>query len=353
MKGTILIIDDLEINRAVLRQMFQKDFCIVEKANGREAIEYIENHFKKIVMVLLDIKVFAMNGYEVLQYMGDQGIIEQIPIILITGEEKNSVIEDGFSLGVNDIIFRPFEKRIVIQRVKNVIELYRHKNNQEEIIKLQTNQIDEQNDNRKKHHAHLIEILHTIMSYRNTESMRHIKYVQGYTRILANQYAKLYPRSRMTGKKIDIIVQAAEMHDIGKIAMPDHVIQRSGRLSKAELGLLQEHTIRGSKIMKVMFAFQGTDYSRICYNVCLYHHEKYDGSGYPYGIGKDRIPMEAQLVALADMYDVLINESMNGQSFSKERVYYMLMNGECGELSPRIKECLQNAKEDMEEFHLK
>lgn len=352
MRDTILIIDDVEMDRAVLGQMFQENFKIAEEENGKAGIEYLEKHLNEIAMLLLDIKMPVMNGYEVMEYMKERNLMSQIPVILITGEEIDDAMERGYAMGASDVIFKPFSRRIVVQRVKNVVELYRHKSNLEEMVQSQTNQINEQYDNLKEHHEHLVEILHDIIAYRNTESMQHIKYVQGYTKILANQYAKLYPRSRMTKKKIDIIVQAAEMHDVGKIAMPDFVINRPGRLSKAELELLKEHTIKGSKIMKVMFSFQGADYSRICHNVCLYHHEKYDGTGYPYGIEQDKIPIEAQLVALADMYDVLVNKSVNRQPVSKERAYYMLMNGECGELSPRMKECLQEAKSELEELRL-
>lgn len=209
--------------------------------------------------------------------------------------------------------------------------------------------IMEEENQFKAHHEHLIEILKDIMFYRNTESVEHVQYVQEYTRIIARQYAKLYPRSKMTAHKIDLIVQAAQMHDVGKITMPDAILTRPGQLSRSEMELLKEHTINGSRIMKVMSEFQGKDYSRICYNVCLYHHEKYDGTGYPYGLKKDKIPIEAQIVALADMYDALVNEKMNNEVYSKEKAFYMLMNGICGELSPRMKECLQEAKESLEE----
>lgn len=209
--------------------------------------------------------------------------------------------------------------------------------------------IMEEENQFKAHHEHLIEILRDIMFYRNTESVKHVQYVQEYTRIIAKQYAKLYPRSKMTAHKIDLIVQAAQMHDVGKITMPDAILTRPGQLSRSEMELLKEHTINGSRIMKVMFEFQEKDYSRICYNVCLYHHEKYDGTGYPYGLKKDKIPIEAQIVALADMYDTLVNEKMNTEVYSKEKAFYMLMNGICGELSPRMKECLQEAKESLEE----
>ncbi|MCM1158864.1 MAG: HD domain-containing protein [Bacteroidales bacterium] len=203
----------------------------------------------------------------------------------------------------------------------------------------------------REHYYSLVKSLEYIIRNRNIEEIEHIRYLQGYTEILAGQYAKLYPKSRMTKEKIGIIVQAARLHDVGKITMPDFVLHRPGRYSKEELELLKEHTIQGSNIIRGMFDFCGAEYRRICHNVCMYHHEKYDGSGYPFGLKKDKIPVEAQLVGLADMYDVLVNTAIEDVPFTKERAYYMLMNGECGELSPRMKECLEAAKEQLEGYH--
>lgn len=204
----------------------------------------------------------------------------------------------------------------------------------------------------KEYHEHLIRILNDIISCRSMESARHVWYVQEYTRVLAEQYAKLYPRSKMTRHKIDLIVHAARLHDVGKIAMPDSVLKNPGQLSKWEMAQLKEHTVKGSEIIQIVSEFQDRDYRRICYNVCLYHHEKYDGTGYPHGLKKDRIPLEAQLVGLADMYDVLVNAEVNKKAYSKDIAFYMLMNGKCGELSPRMKECLQESKDVLERVHI-
>lgn len=193
-------------------------------------------------------------------------------------------------------------------------------------------------------------VRNTITLKCGAESLHHMQYVQGYTRILAEQYAKLYPRSKMTPSRIEMIVQAAELHDIGKIALPDFVLNRPGMLLKNEMELLKGHTVQGGKIVRNMFGSEDSEYSRICYNICLYHHEKYDGSGYPFSLKKDRIPVEAQVVGLADMYDVLANPSTKRDLFSKHQVYHMLIGGSFGELSPRMKECLTAAKNQLEEY---
>ena len=221
---------------------------------------------------------------------------------------------------------------------------------------MQMNERTNQNEDRfllqLQHKKDLEEALLDMLVLRNIETMEHIKYVQGYTKILAEEFAFLNPKSRMTKKKIERIVEAAQFHDIGKIVMSDVLIHGKEKLSKADREPLKAHTIEGSKLMKKVFRFCGEEYVKICSNICLYHHEKYDGSGYPKGLKNDRIPIEAQFVALADMYDVLINQDLKYEKVSKEKAYYMLMNGICGELSPKIKECLENTKEKLENFSL-
>lgn len=189
-----------------------------------------------------------------------------------------------------------------------------------------------------------IDFLRDIIVQCNAETREHIWYVGNYTRILAEVYAKLFPRSRMTARKQSIIVQAANIHDIGKIAIPDSILVKKGRMSRFEYELMKKHTIKGSQIIKSMSWNMDRDFERICYNVCLYHHEKHDGSGYPYGMRDNRIPVEAQLVGLADMYDALIHCSDNREVCTKDRAYIMLMNNKCGELSPKMRECLEEAR---------
>lgn len=190
----------------------------------------------------------------------------------------------------------------------------------------------------------------TGIRFSDIEPEQHIRYVQGYTRILAMQYAVLYPKSRMSDEKIEKIVQAARLHDVGKLAVPEWILLKVGRLSEEEMNILKGHTIKGSEMLSVIGTAGDEEYNRICHNICLYHHERYDGTGYPYGLKKDKIPMEAQFVALADMYDILIHGTTGRQVFTKEEAYRMLIKDEFGELSPRMKECFTCAKEEMEAY---
>lgn len=191
-----------------------------------------------------------------------------------------------------------------------------------------------------------------VLRFADIESEQHILYVQTYTRILAEHYAGLFPKARMTTDKISRIVRAAGLHDIGKLAVPEHVLLKEGRLSEGEMDMLKSHTMKGCEMVHILGQTEDEEYNRIFHNIVLYHHEKYDGTGYPYGLKKDKIPLEAQIVGLADMYDVLIHGKGDRQKFTREEAYQMLMRDEFGELSPRLKESLRDAKDDMEAFVL-
>lgn len=351
-RNILVIVDDVAMNRALLGQMFQKEFEILEAENGEEAIQIINEYYNNIALVLLDIKMPVMDGFEVMSRMKFYGYMKQIPVILITSDEEGNAMEKGYALGATDVVFKPFQAHVVIQRVHNIYELYQHKNHLEDLVEEQTAQLEEQYELLKEHHRHLVSVLRDIVEYRNVEYPEHLDYIQGYTRILAENYAMLYPRAKMTKEKIGYIVQAARFHDVGKITMPDAILSRPGRLSKWDLELLKEHTIKGRDIVQVMAELEDDMFSKICCNVCLYHHAKYDGSGYPVDIRKERIPIEAQIVGLADMYETMVHSVALRKKYSKEQVYNMLMNGKCGELSPRMKECLQASKKELEAYSL-
>lgn len=189
-----------------------------------------------------------------------------------------------------------------------------------------------------------------MLRFADFEPEEHILYVQGYTRILAEHYAKLFPKARMTISKINKIVRATRLHDIGKLAVPESVLLKEGRLSEGEFEMLKAHTLRGCELIHLLGQTDDEEYNRICHNIVLYHHEKHDGTGYPYGLKKDKIPKEAQIVGLADMYDVLIHGKDKRQKFTKEEAYQMLIRDEFGEISPRLKEAFQDAKTDLEAF---
>ncbi len=350
-RDTVLIIEDAEIDCGLFRQMLEKEYRIVEGKNDQEGIQYIKEHADDIILVLLNIGMSLMDSCQIMEYMQRNGYMQKIPVILIMRDDDEA-IERGYAFGATDVIKPPFQANIIIQRVHNIIKLYQHKNYLEEVNQVQTAELNRQNDKLQRHNESMVKILRDIITFRNTESDLHIRYIEGYTRILAKQYAALYPRSKMTNQKIEYIVQAAGMHDLGKITMPDLLISQQGQLLPEEIEYLKEHTVRGSEMIKVMLELEEGLFYRISYNVCRYHHERYDGTGYPDGLSGDKIPIEAQIVSLADMYDALVNVAVNKERYPADRAVRMLLEGTCGGLAPRMKECLLAAKQELEEFVL-
>lgn len=351
-KKAILIIDDVGVNRFLLRSIFENRYEVLEAAGGVEGIEQIRKNIHKLALIMLDIKMPDLDGFGVMTFMNEQDYIKDCPVILITGDEDEDAMERGYRLGATDVIKKPFVVRTVRQRVKNTLDLYRYKYHLEDMVEEKTRELTVQYGRLQEHHNRLVGVLNDIIDHRSVESVEHIAYVQGYTRILANHYARLYKHSRMTKEKIEYIVKAAAVHDIGKITMPDSILSRQGKLSQWELERLQEHTLKGSQIVDVMSEFENEEFRKICVNVCLYHHEKYDGTGYPGNIRKDRIPIEAQLVGLADLYDALVHSDVREWLLKKQDAYILLMEGKCGELSPRMKQCLSAAKDELKVFRL-
>lgn len=193
-------------------------------------------------------------------------------------------------------------------------------------------------------------LLEDMMTLRNAETREHIWYVKEYSRVIARAYAKHFPRSRMSMRKQELIIEAAGIHDVGKLIMQDCLLYKPGRMSTYELELYKKHTIKGGQIIKSLSTGRDRDFERICYNVCVYHHEKYDGTGYPYGLKEDKIPIEAQIVGLADIYDTLLR-CRNREAFTKEKAYRMIMDAECGLISPRLTECLKASREELESIN--
>lgn len=352
MRETMLVVGDVKKESAFLKQTFEKKYFVADTEDSKEAICYLEDHLSEMAMLFFDIHMPVDDRYDLIRYLKEHNCMKRIPIILITDEKKQELTEWEYDFEATDIISKPFVNGIIEKRINNILELYQYKYCTAEDTRKQKDTVKQKIIKLKEHHDNLLNILHDIITNRNVESVNHIQYVQGYTEILAQQYADLYPDSGMTKDRIEMIVQAARVHDVGKITIPDSITSRPGRLSQYELELLKVHTIKGSEIIKVISEIQEDEECIISYNVCRYHHEKYDGTGYPEGMKQDEIPIEAQIVGLADMYDVLVNATVNKKAFTPKEAFYKLMKGECGELSPQMKECLEAAKESLEAFNI-
>lgn len=357
MKHKILIVDDAEFNRELLREMLQDEYDILEADNGQTALEVIAGQGEHINAILLDLVMPVMDGFEVLKNLGERKIIGKIPVLVISGENSSQNEKKCFDYGVSDFIGRPFNATLVKLRVRNMVNQYVYKNRLEEKVEEQTavlrkanERLQEQAVKLEKREQDIIEVLGTIVEYRNLESGEHVQRVKGYTRILAEVFCKKYPESGLTEEKIKTIASASVLHDLGKIAIPDSILLKPGKLTREEFETMKTHTVQGCEIIESMKVEWNPEMKKACYEIARYHHERYDGKGYPDGLKGDEIPISAQLVSIADVYDALINVRCYKAAFSKDEAFRMIINGECGTFSPKLLEAFRDARTEFEKL---
>lgn len=347
-KQQILVVDDEEINRMILTEMFhdnQDEYELLEAGNGAEAVRQIEeNH--NIVLVLLDVVMPIMDGFKVLEYMQEHELLEAIPVILITGETVQDSEGRAYDFGVADVIHKPFYPYIVRRRSKNIIELYQNKRNMERRLKEQEIAIRAQEKEIRETNEFMIDALSTVVESRSAETGDHTKRIKFYTRIMARHLSEHFPRYGLTPALVDAISRASVLHDIGKIGISDTILLKPGRLTAEEFEIMKTHTTIGCDILEKLYKDRTGEFYRYCYEICRHHHERWDGRGYPDHLAGEDIPISAQIVAVADVYDALVSPRVYKGSFSKEKAFEMIMNGECGQFSPDILECFQLARED-------
>ncbi len=335
-KQKVLIVDDAEMNRAILTEILGKEYEILEAENGRECMQLLQKYRTGISVILLDIVMPVMNGFAVLGEMARQGLIDDIPIIMISSADSDDVIRQAYELGVTDYISRPFDAKIVYRRVVNAIKLYAK---QRRLVSMVTKQIveKEKNDNM------LIDILSHIVEFRNTESGLHVLHMKQLTELLLSELLQKTDMYHLDAAKRDLIVTASALHDIGKIAIPEEILNKPGRLTKEEFEIMKTHTTIGSEMLDKIEGYGDEPLVRTAYAICRWHHERYDGRGYPDGLVGEQIPISAQIVALADVYDALVSERSYKKAFSHETAVQMILNGECGTFNPLILDCLRSA----------
>jgi len=350
--NTIIIADEDSKVRYMLRETFENKYDVKECDNGLECIEIMKQHQDSIVLVLLDVQIPLVSGIEVMKRIYQDKILNTIPVVLMTSDCQGENIQEGYNLGAVDIIQKPLQIAITQNRVENIIAWSHQKNHLEDLVERQTTLLKKQNKQYKQRNDAMMTILKDIITNRSVESENHIRYVEGYSHILAQTYHKLFPKSKLTNKKVELITQAAKFHDLGKITMPELLIKRQGRLLPAEMEYLKEHTLRGGEIVHSMSDFQDPHFIRICYNICLYHHEKCDGTGYPFGLQGEDIPIEAQIVAVADMFDALVNNRKNKDAIPGKSAVTMLLTGACGELSQQMQDCINEARDELIQYKI-
>lgn len=350
----VLVVDDVEINRDILEGILEEDFEVLTAGNGVEALQVISEN-KDISVVLLDLIMPRMDGFSVLEELKNRDLLRRLPVIIISGDDSVENETRCFDFGIADFVKKPFNAAIVKHRVHNVVALYSYRNQLEDKVAEQTKELSVQNEQLKKQTERLaesnqkiIDILGTVVESRNLESGQHIQRVKTYTEILAKQMMEDYPEYGINQHMIDVMVPASALHDVGKIAIPDNILLKPGRLTSDEFEVMKSHTTRGCLILDNIQGAWDEEYAKMTYEICRHHHEKYDGKGYPDGLAGDDIPVSAQIVSVADVYDALVNERVYKDAFPKDQAFNMIINGECGTFSPKLLECFRKVRKKFE-----
>lgn len=340
LKQQILIVDDSEINREILKEILKEDYRILEAANGEECLEQLERYGTGISLVLLDIVMPEMDGFEVLAAMNQNHWIEDIPVIMISSEDSDSYIRRAYEMGVSDYISRPFDAKIVYQRVLNMIKLYAK---QRRLIRLVTRQIYEKERNNRM----LIGILSQIVEFRNEESGLHVIHINLITQLLLEQLVKKTGKYQLSWEDRLLIATASALHDIGKIGIDEKILNKPGKLTKEEFEIMKTHTLIGAQMLDNLDMYRNEKLLKLAHEICRWHHERYDGKGYPDGLVGEEIPISAQVVSLADVYDALVSERVYKKAFSHEKALEMIQNGECGTFNPLLLQCMTEAQDKL------
>ena len=339
-KETILIVDDSALNRMVLTEILGKEnYTFLEAENGQQAVELLDCH-PEVDLLLLDITMPEMDGFGVLEAMNRYRWIEETPVIMISSEDAYPFIERAYDLGASDYITRPFDARVVCHRVSNTLMLYAK---QKRLVQMVAEQVYE----KEKVSNTMISILSHIVEFRNNESGLHVIHIRTITELLLRRLRKKTDRYPLTETDISLISMASALHDIGKLNIPEQILNKPGRLTKEEFEIIKTHSAVGEHMLRQVPFSQNEPLVKVAREICRWHHERWDGRGYPDGLKGDEIPISAQVVSLADVYDALTSERCYKAAFDHETALNMIVNGECGAFNPLLLECLMDGADQI------
>ena len=339
-KSQILLVDDSAMNRMILKEILGGDYRILEAENGQECLEKLQTEAENIALVLLDINMPVMDGFEVLKAMNANHTIEDIPVIMISSDDSDAAIRRSYELGASDYVNRPFDARIVYRRVTNTIKLYAK---QRRLVQMVSDQIRARENNTDM----LVGVLSHIVEFRNGESGAHVRHIRIITELLLHRLLEISSQYPITAEQQDNIPLASALHDIGKIGIDEKILNKPGKLTPEEFEVVKTHSMLGAEMLHQLENFNEQPLLQTAYEITRWHHERWDGRGYPDGLKGDEIPISAQLVALADVYDALTSERCYKKAFSHEKAVQMILNGECGAFNPLLLQCLTDMQTDL------
>lgn len=339
-RQSVLIVDDSELNRKMLGQMLGSRFDIAEAASGEACLQLLEQNATGISIVLLDIHMPGIDGFTVLEEMNQKNLLEQIPVIMISSEDTVDAVRRAFDLGASDYISRPFDAKVVYQRIINIIQLYAK---QRRLSAMAADLAFE----KERASRMMIGILSQVVEKRNGESRDHVQRVAQLTSMLLAGLAQKTDRYPLTREMRRTIATAAALHDIGKMEICEDLLHKEGPLTEAERRTLQSHTLLGAQMLEEQPECRDDAFARTAYNICRWHHERYDGGGYPDGLQGEQIPIEAQVVGLADVYERLVSRPVDGHARTHSEVVQMICTGVCGAFNPLLLDCLQDMEAEI------
>ena len=332
-KQKLLIVDDSELNRDILKEILGSRYDYMEAENGTQAIQILEVH-PEIDLMLLDINMPQMNGFQVLEHMRELQWIDEVPVVMISSEESVEIMRKAYDLGITDYISRPFDAVIVKKRVQNTLELYA---NQKRLINVVVDQVYEKEENNDI----MLRILSNVLGSRNSESSEHILHIRTATKMMLRQLLKTTDAYHLTETDIAIITTASSLHDIGKIRIPEEILNKPGRLTDEEFKIMKTHSEIGASMIWDMHFLQDHPLVHTAWEICRWHHERWDGKGYPDGLKGEEIPISAQVVSIVDVYDALTSERCYKKAFEHDTAIQMIMDGQCGQFNPILLKCLK------------
>ena len=341
-KPVILLVDDSMMNRMMLAGILGDDYRILEAENGKQCLELLRANAGQISLVLLDINMPVMDGFEVLRTMNTNHTIEDVPVIMISSDDSEEAIRKAYELGASDYVNRPFDAKIVYRRVSNTIKLYAK---QRRLVKMVSDQIRARENNTDT----LVGVLSHIVEFRNGESGAHVRHIRIITEMLLHRLLEISNNYSISAEQQDLIPLASTLHDIGKIGIDEKILNKPGRLTPEEFEVIKTHSMLGAEMLQKLENFGEEPLLQTAYEIARWHHERWDGRGYPDGLKGDDIPISAQLVALADAYDALTSERCYKKAFSHEKAVQMIQNGECGAFNPLLLQCLTDTQDELNE----
>ncbi len=341
-KSQILLVDDSAMNRMMLKEILGGDYSILEAENGRECLEKLQVEAGNIALVLLDINMPVMDGFEVLKAMNANHTIEDTPVIMISSDDSDAAIRKSYEQGASDYVNRPFDTRIVYRRVTNTIKLYAK---QRRLVQMVSDQIRARENNTDM----LVGVLSHIVEFRNGESGAHVRHIRIITEMLLHRLLEISSNYSISAEQQDMIPLASALHDIGKIGIDEKILNKPGKLTPEEFEGIKTHSMLGAEMLHDLDGFAEQPLLQTAYEIARWHHERWDGRGYPDGLKGDDIPISAQLVSMADVYDALTSERCYKKAFPHETAVQMITNGECGAFNPLLTQCLLDVQGELKQ----